>query len=250
MEQWLKEMEAKYHIRILFAAETGSRAWGGATEHSDYDVRFIFHYRDVKTYLSLEKAAETIESLPPIDAQGWDIFKAFALLMKSNPSLLEWSLSPIVYRNWDGFAERLFGCAAESFSSYALYQHYIHLMVRNLKEIGGQNFSHVSQKKLIQAVRSYLLAKDIILTGKVPHEALYSSFTGIIPDEDGLVTFYHQLMQAKQHGILVPLDEVYKYREVMEKQRTSFEPQLHSLHYGNNICDKLNQWIWEILEVD
>ena len=76
IENWLKELEEKHNIDILFASETGSRAWGGATEHSDHDIRFIFKHQDVKTYLSLGKAQETIDS-PPFDAQGWDLFKAF-----------------------------------------------------------------------------------------------------------------------------------------------------------------------------
>ena len=91
IKNWLQEVERKHHINILFAAETGSRAWGGATEQSDYDVRFIFIHQDIKKYLSLTKVQETIDFQAPFDTHGWDVFKAFTLLQKSNPSLLEWA---------------------------------------------------------------------------------------------------------------------------------------------------------------
>ena len=38
----LDEIEAKENVRILYAIESGSRAWGFASPDSDYDVRFIY----------------------------------------------------------------------------------------------------------------------------------------------------------------------------------------------------------------
>ena len=32
-----------------------------------------------------------------LDINGWDIQKALRLLYKSNPTLIEWSMSPMVY---------------------------------------------------------------------------------------------------------------------------------------------------------
>lgn len=249
MEKWLKEIEEKNNIHILFAAETGSRVWGGATEQSDYDVRFIFLHRDVKTYLSLASAQEVFDFQSPYDAQGWDIFKAFTLLDKSNPSLLEWSLSPIKYRDSKGFSQNLYRYVGESYSLYSLYQHYIHLMKRNIKGVSFEDYSKQSQKKLIQAVRAFLLAKTIITTEKIPGTAIYSSFQGIFPEGDHLLVFYQELIKTKGQEELVPASKIENYISIMETERSVFDSQCRNLSHGENIRDKLNQWIWDLLGI-
>lgn len=94
----LESIEQEHGIKILYAVESGSRGWGFASQDSDYDVRFLYiHPTD--WYLSIEERKDHIEY--PIndllDINGWDIKKAFLLFKKSNPPLLEWLSSPIVY---------------------------------------------------------------------------------------------------------------------------------------------------------
>lgn len=72
----LKTIETEEHVRILYACESGSRAWGFPSADSDFDVRFIYiHPRD--WYLSIEQQREVIER--PVDGQldinGWDWLK-------------------------------------------------------------------------------------------------------------------------------------------------------------------------------
>lgn len=99
IEATLAAVAAEKGVRILLAVESGSRAWGFGSPDSDYDVRFIYvHPRD--WYLTLEERRDVIER--PLDAHlvdlgGWDIRKALRLLLKSNPPLYEWLVSPITY---------------------------------------------------------------------------------------------------------------------------------------------------------
>ena len=49
----LNEIEKKEDVKIIYAVESGSRAWGFESIDSDYDVRFIY-VRDKNEYLCLE----------------------------------------------------------------------------------------------------------------------------------------------------------------------------------------------------
>ena len=81
------------------AAESGSRAWGFASPDSDYDVRFIYVNR-LPWYLTVEPGRDVIEQpiSGELDINGWDLRKTLQLLKESNPTLLEWLRSPIVYQ--------------------------------------------------------------------------------------------------------------------------------------------------------
>lgn len=97
----LNEIEAKHRITVLYACESGSRAWGFPSSDSDYDVRFVYvHPRDWYLSIDLDRRDDTID--PPVadelDLHGWDLRKALELFRTANPTLLEWIRSPIVYR--------------------------------------------------------------------------------------------------------------------------------------------------------
>src|ERR1700677_3992429 len=99
----LRRIEQAY-VRVLYACESGSRAWGFASQDSDYDVRFIYvHSRD--WYLSIEDRRDVIEEpiSDSLDISGWELRKTLRLLRKSNPPLLEWLKSPGVYAGDEPF---------------------------------------------------------------------------------------------------------------------------------------------------
>lgn len=96
----LAEIEKQHNVKILYACESGSRAWGFPSPDSDYDVRYLY-IRPVEAYLKLFPERDVIEG--PIDEVkdfvGWDLQKALKLLMKGNAPLIEWVRSPIVYKD-------------------------------------------------------------------------------------------------------------------------------------------------------
>ncbi len=99
VEAKLAAAAAEEGVRVLYAAESGSRAWGFGSPDSDYDVRFLYaHERN--WYVRLSEDRDVIERALDdklVDLAGWDIRKALRLLLKSNPALYEWLVSPIVY---------------------------------------------------------------------------------------------------------------------------------------------------------
>jgi len=83
IQQKLIDVAKNHNVRILFAVESGSRAWGFPSTNSDYDVRFVYA-RQKDDYLSVKQYRDVIEtdigneSLlgVPLDLNGWDIRKA------------------------------------------------------------------------------------------------------------------------------------------------------------------------------
>src|SRR5436189_1813350 len=94
----LRRIEEQLEIKVLYAVESGSRAWGFASTDSDWDVRFLYA-RCPEWYLSVQDRRDVLEYpiSEGLDVSGWDIRKALVLFARSNPPLMEWLRSPIVY---------------------------------------------------------------------------------------------------------------------------------------------------------
>ena len=105
----LKCIEDQQRVRILYAVESGSRAWGFPSPDSDYDVRFIYcRPRDHYLSIDLDRKPDVIEYPvdDDLDMSGWDVRKALQLFEKSNPALVEWLSSPIRYEERGAFAAK------------------------------------------------------------------------------------------------------------------------------------------------
>lgn len=59
----LARVERERDLAILFACESGSRAWGFASRDSDFDVRFVYT-RPAAEYLRLKPPADAFEVVP------------------------------------------------------------------------------------------------------------------------------------------------------------------------------------------
>lgn len=99
ISEQLDLIEKKEGVRILLAAESGSRAWGFASDDSDYDVRFVYE-RPLSKYLEVrDTQQDTIDCKvnEDLDIVGWDLRKAMGLALRGNITLAEWVNSPIKY---------------------------------------------------------------------------------------------------------------------------------------------------------
>jgi len=65
---------------------------------------------------------------------GWDLKKALYLLRKSNPSILEWLNSPIIYHKDQEFFKKTTELAEKSFNTKTLMYHYLHMAKSNYRE--------------------------------------------------------------------------------------------------------------------
>lgn len=130
----LKEIEKAEKVKILYAVESGSRAWGFESKNSDYDVRLIYIH-SLDWYLSINHKRDVIERLKlPLDLSGWDVRKALNLFRNSNPPLYEWLRSPIIYWEEGTFAQKLRDYASQFYSPSACLNHYLSMAKGNFKK--------------------------------------------------------------------------------------------------------------------
>jgi predicted nucleotidyltransferase len=156
----LAALEAEHGIRILYACESGSRAWGFPSPDSDYDVRFLYVHQ-LDWYLGLDEGPDTL-NFPvddELDLAGWELRKTLRLLRSSNAALFEWLQSPIVYHEVPGFRAQLAPLLPPAFNLKAGLHHYLGQLRRGVEEdIIGEE---VRLKRLFYALRSALAARWI-----------------------------------------------------------------------------------------
>lgn len=128
----LTKLEKEKNIKILYAVESGSRAWGFASKNSDWDVRFLYVH-NYDWYLSINEKKDNIEIILPndIDLSGWELKKALLLFKKSNPPLLEWLRSPIVYKDEFSVSRQLRDAVKIYFNPKSCLYHYLHMAEGN-----------------------------------------------------------------------------------------------------------------------
>lgn len=162
----LQQIEREKGVEILYAVESGSRAWGFASPDSDYDIRFIYKH-DLDYYLSLWEQTDVIEFMTEddLDGSGWDLRKTVKLLAKSNAPLLEWLFSPVVYFENEEFVNQMRSLAKECFSPIACLHHYLGT-TKNFMDVCQAE--EVKLKSYFYAVRTALAGKWIIENNSFP----------------------------------------------------------------------------------
>ncbi len=181
IETELDALEAEEGVTILWACESGSRAWGFESRDSDYDVRFIY-LRRTSDYLRVSPLRDVIEKpiSADLDISGWDLPKALGLFRKSNPPLLEWLQSPVVYRQDAQFHAELAALVPEYLSAIGCMYHYLSMAKRDLRSC--QNDQEIKLKKYFYLLRPVLSCMWIEQGLGVPPIELRGLLNRILPD--------------------------------------------------------------------
>ena len=177
----LDAVEAEHDVRIVYAVESGSRAWGFASADSDFDVRFLYLHRPA-WYLAIDKRRDVIEYaiVDEIDLAGWDLPKALGLFFKSNPPLFEWLRSPLIYREVGPVAEGLRGLAPAFYDPRAGFHHFLHMAESNVRaELRKERIRH---KKYFYVLRPVLSCLWIDADGTTPPMELQPLVERFLPD--------------------------------------------------------------------
>ncbi|WP_282937438.1 nucleotidyltransferase domain-containing protein [Paenibacillus sp. RC67] len=219
----LQLIEQKEQVRILFACESGSRAWGFPSKDSDYDVRFIY-IRPIDWYLSIFDKRDVIERpiSSTLDINGWDLKKALNLFRKSNPPLLEWLQSPIIYYEKYSIADQIRGLSPLSFSPKSCMYHYLHMAKRNYRDyLQGER---VKIKKYFYVLRPILACLWIEKVGTMPPMEFDILVKALIPEGTDLELAIQSLLIRKKSGEELDLEpRIEPINVFLEQQIEYFE---------------------------
>jgi uncharacterized protein len=212
----LINIEQTKKVKILYACETGSRAWGFPSPDSDFDIRFMYmHERD--WYLSLSVRKDTIEIMDgDLDITGWDLKKSLTLLKKSNAPLIERFNSPIEYFSVPGFRDEFKELIASYYSPIAVFFHHHSLATKFWEELKDKE--EIKLKSYFYLIRSLLSCNWII--------------------KDNTVLPMHI------EGLMKYVEEEYKekLRVLIAFKATVGEKYLHKKE------EQLNEWILSLFE--
>ncbi len=236
----LSAIEQKENVKILYAVESGSRAWGVESIDSDYDVRFVY-VRQKEDYLSLQEKRDVIEwQLDEVlDINGWDLKKTLIQFHRGNATLFEWANSPIVYKTTDAWKE-IYEISKNYFSrKVALYNYYGMANSTYKQYLQGDE---VKYKKYIYALRPVLACKFIEENNAIPPVKFEDLLKQILPkelsDEINQMLIIKAKTDEKDLKPRLPIihkyieDEIVKYEQLsknMKDDRTNAWDELDEL---------------------
>lgn len=216
----LREIEEEFGVKILYACESGSRSWQLHSERSDYDVRFIYVHKKV-AYLTIDpvgigKKRDVIE-LPIddlLDVSGWELTKALRLFRKSNPPLMEWLHSKIIYFQAYSTIEKMKDLSKMVFAPDSCLHHYLNMATHNERiYIQGEQ---VEIKDYLKVLRPLLAAKWIETFNQFPPLEFPTLLNRLVPE--GVIKHeINLLLKGKLNGA----DQAVKPKAVLNQFITS-----------------------------
>ncbi|QYR20997.1 nucleotidyltransferase domain-containing protein [Paenibacillus sp. sptzw28] len=247
--QELSRIEQEEQVRILYACESGSRAWGFPSQDSDYDVRLIY-IRPVEWYLSIFDKRDVIERpiSDMLDINGWDLRKALNLFRKSNPPLLEWLQSPIRYEEKYTVAEQIRRISPLTFSPKSCMYHYLNMAKGNYRDyLQGE---HVKIKKYFYVLRPVLACEWIEQYGSMPPMEFDVLVDRLIPEDSELKRVVQNLLVRKKAGEELDYEpRLHPINDYLEERMASLEQTAGSMKAAeSSLDDRLDSLFRSALE--
>jgi len=243
----LDALEHEEDVRIVYAVESGSRAWGFASTDSDYDVRFLYLHRP-DWYLRIDRQRDVIERpiVDEIDLAGWELQKALGLFFKSNPPLYEWLRSPLIYREVTPVAHGMRDFASSFYDPRAGFHHYLHMAQGNFRgELAKEQVRH---KKYFYVLRPVLACQWIDAGLGAPAMEFEPMCDRFLPDGP-VRRQLDELLAAKRAGVESDagprLEHIHAY---LEEQLHALEERAGEQPKPRRAIEPLNAFFRTILK--
>ncbi|WP_026777557.1 nucleotidyltransferase domain-containing protein [Polaribacter sp. Hel_I_88] len=238
----LKVIEKSKNVNILFACESGSRAWGFASPDSDFDVRFIYT-KPLEWYLSVLEKKDSIDIMDgDFDAVGWEIKKQLKLMMKSNIPALEHLFSPIIYKGNDVLVDEMRAIGLECFSPIKSMFHYLSMSKKYEAKLHKEE---VKLKDLFYALRTAFAGKWILENNSLPPVIFEKMLHLVDENSENEIRNLMKIKSENGESYLHPKNEkvVNLVSEIIAKN-CKYAKTLPS---GKPNKDKINSFLYKIL---
>ena len=239
IKERLNEIEKKYNVKIIFAVDNESNAYGIASSNSDIDLRFLY-VETLESYLKLGREKDVIEIIDKennVEYKGFSLDKFLKLLSKSNPSVLEELNSPISYlekNNFERITNEIKELSVEFFSMKRCLFHYTGNAINDLKKVeetiikleldNKKSFVKLIVKKVLSIFRALLVCEYIINEKKYP---ITTNFTFLMDNSpkikkvkfDEIITIYDllkELISLKKECVGYFVIEKEKFENFLE----------------------------------
>lgn len=212
----IRFIERSEDVRVLYACESGSRAWGFESPDSDFDVRFVY-VRPMRDYLRLDRVRDVIEwpNVDDLDVNGWDLTKFLSLMRASNPTAFEWLNSPIVYRE-DSQWPLVKRASQDCFSPLKAAHHYVRMAEDTYNE--HMKRERVRPKKVLHVIRAILAARHVTKRYSAP-PVPFSELVGqwLEPEMAPIVEKMLELKRSEAEDFTISRSDSAFYLEMTRK---------------------------------
>jgi predicted nucleotidyltransferase len=249
IKQELLKLEEERNIKILYAVESGSRAWGFASKDSDWDVRFIY-IQNLDWYLSVQEQKDNIEIILPndIDLAGWEFKKALLLFRKSNPPLLEWLRSPIIYKEDSSTVNSLRKLSDNYFNPKSCLYHYYNMAKGNFEAYFKT--PEVRVKKYFYVLRPILACMWIERTNEMAPMEFEILLEEAIKDQNLKGSIKNLLMRKKNGEEMDKGNKIPVIDDFLTARFNYYEEFLRNFHFQNSPqIEELNRLFRSTLNV-
>ena len=144
-------------MKLGYLCVTGSLGWGYYDiDHSDVDLRGVYYKTENDRFIKNIGDQREFKKLP-LECTFWSFDKFWGLLRKSNPSCIEWLLSPTIFSDalFDQFREY---AKMKMYNPFTLAKHYVAMAKGNYRDYDKK----LSPKKVRYIVRALESAKAVL----------------------------------------------------------------------------------------
>ncbi|WP_158555852.1 DNA polymerase beta superfamily protein [Peribacillus glennii] len=243
-------MEKENGVEIWMAAETGSHSFGLQTPESDRDIRFVFMQKNMRDYLSLKAKHEVITfKNAEFEIEGWDIFKAFRLMQKSNPGMFEWFHSRTIDISNHKFVCEIKELIQTHYSKRTLGLHYFNMCRTNLaylKKIAVMEKK--AHKTMVQVARCYLMLLVLLQKRRLPPLHIDELLNGASMNS-AIRYSIEELFRLKKQNRYLSGKALMDTSVLLEEELIAIQSMLSGLPEGKGMEGELNELAWKCLGI-